>query len=62
MTTITISWNIAAYVLILVCSFIFAITRDDNPGWFGSSKDLAQLLWVLLTIVFTAIWGGVFWW
>lgn len=59
---ITISWNFIVYVLVLVCTYAFAATRDNIPGWFGSSRDWAIILWIILGIIFTAIWGGIFWW
>lgn len=62
MTTVTISWNIMVYVLVLICTFIFAITRDNFSGWLGSSRDWAIMLWIVFTLLFTAIWGGIFWW
>lgn len=62
MTTVTIGWNIIVYVLALICTFVFAITRDNSPTWLGSSRDWEIMLWIVLTLFFTAIWGGIFWW
>lgn len=62
MIMVTIGWNIIVYVLVLICTFIFAITRDNSPGWLGFSRDWAIMLWIVFALLFTAIWGGIFWW
>lgn len=59
---IIVEWNIIVYILVLICTFIYAITRDNTPGWLGSSRDWAGIWWVIFTFAFTAIWGGIFWW
>lgn len=59
---IAITWDIIVYVLILVCTLVFVLTRDNTPHWFGYNREWALFFWVVLALVFTAIWGGVFWW
>ncbi len=61
---ITITWHLILYMLIEIVGFIWAICSDDTEhGYVGlSTRDCRIMLWIILSIIFTTIYGGIFWW
>lgn len=59
---ITIEWHLLVYILINVVVFIWSITRDDDEGLLGSDRMWAFLLFLLVLVMSTLIYGGCFWW
>lgn len=54
------------FIIVEIATLVFAITRDDYSGGgyidFGSTRDWAIVLWVVLSIIAVLIFGGIFWW
>lgn len=59
---IMIHWNFIIYGVILGGTLMFALTRDHTYFWFGSDMEWAIIIWIIFAVVFTPIWGGIFWW
>lgn len=59
---ITITWNVLVYALIFVCTLVFVLRMDNTPHWFGSNREWALVWYPIAMAIFTAIWGGIFWW
>lgn len=59
---ITIEWHLLVYIGVNLFVFIWAITRDGHEGYLGSSKTWAFFLFILVLIISTLIYGGLFWW
>ncbi len=61
---ITITCHFILFVLIEIIGYEWA-RRGDN-GWnslFGmTSRDFRIGLWIILSIIGTLIYGGIFWW
>lgn len=58
------TWHLILYMLIEIIGFVWAISGDSRAsGYFAiSSRDCRITLWLVLTFVFTLIYGGIFWW
>lgn len=41
---------------------LFLILKPRNSGGLWGSFDLETPFWILILIVFLAVWGGIFWW
>ena len=59
---ITFEWHLLIYILVNAVVFIWAITRDDYEGFLGSNRDWAIILFFLVLIISTSIYGGIAWW
>lgn len=59
---ITFEWHLLIYILINASLFVWAITRDDYEGFLGSDQTWAFFFFVLVLIISTSIYGGIFWW
>lgn len=61
---IQIAWHCTLLIIAIIIGFIWAITRDDyDGGYLGiSSQFIAIVVWIILTIMAVAIYGGIFWW
>lgn len=57
--------HIILYMLLEIVSFVWAISQDsDDGGGFLriTDRDIAIVVWIVFTILFTLIYGGIFWW
>jgi hypothetical protein len=47
----------------MIGGLFYATTRDSRcHDYFGSKRDWAELIYIIFAVVFTLIWGGIFWW
>ena len=59
---ITIEWHLLIYIIVNAFVFVWAITRDGTEGYLGSDRGWAFMLFLLVLIISTSIYGGIFWW
>lgn len=61
---ITISWHLILYILLEIIGFVWALCGDDTSGGYISitTRDYRVILWIVLSIILTLIYGGIFWW
>lgn len=59
---ITITWHLLTLIILEIAGLIWVATRDGSSGWLGSDRDLAGILYFILSIIVLAIYGGIFWW
>lgn len=59
-----IQWSVIFYAFILIVSGVWAVNGDNTKqGYFGiSTRDCRIFLWIVLIIIGTPIYGGIFWW
>lgn len=64
--TLTLNTPTLIFITAEIATLVFAITREDYSGGgfidFGSNRDWAIVLWVILSIIAVLIFGGIFWW
>lgn len=59
---ITIEWNILVYGIVVILSLCYLIFADDEEsGGYISIPIVKPFLFIGL-IIYTLIWGGIFWW
>ena len=59
---ITITWHCVLLILAIVIFFFWAITRDGDGSYGISTRDVAILLWIIISGIAIVIYGGIFWW
>ena len=59
---ITLSWHLFLYLLVEIMGLVWAIKGDDDCAYGISTRDCRFIAWVILTIIITLIYGGIFWW
>ena len=59
---ITMTWHFILFMLIEIVGFVWTICGDDYGSYGISARDCRIVLWIILTIVLTLIYGGIFWW
>lgn len=57
---ISLHWNVIVFVLVLIVGVGYLISGDEDHG--GYLPDLGKPLCFIGLIIYTLIWGGVFWW
>lgn len=50
------------YLLVEVIGLVWAIMGDDDGAYGISTRDCRIIAWIILTIIITLIYGGIFWW
>lgn len=55
---ITISWHLILYIVFAV----YCLYKAANDSSRGIGAGFPFALWIILLIVVTAIYGGIFWW
>ena len=58
----TMTWHLILYMLVLIIGFVWAIMGDDDGAYGISTRACRLILWIILTIVISLIYGGIFWW
>lgn len=62
-TSISINLVWLIYIIVMIGGLFYATTRDSRcHDYFGSKRDWAELIYIIFAVVFTLIWGGIFWW
>ena len=60
---IVIEWHLLVYIIINLLVFIWAVTRDGDAGFLlGSYRFWAFVFFLLVAIISTLIYGGIYWW
>lgn len=59
---ITIEWHLLIYIIVNLLVFIWAVTRDDYEGFLGSDRTWAFFLFLIVALITTLIYGGIYWW
>ncbi len=59
---ITLTWHLMLYMLVIIIGLVWAIMGDDDGAYGISARDCRMILWIILTIIITLIYGGIFWW
>lgn len=59
---ITIEWHLLAYIVFNLVVLIWAISRDNYDKYFGSDRFWALILFIILAIMSTLLYGGIYWW
>lgn len=54
---INIHWSTLIYIVVIYIIVIGLYRSDDD-----TSFNFKPLMWIFGAILFTAIWGGIFWW
>lgn len=56
---ISLHWNVIVFVLVLIVGIGYLIFGDEEYGYL---PDLRKPLCFIALIIYTLIWGGIFWW
>jgi hypothetical protein len=59
-----IHWTTVVFGIILTI-LLYRSFKDYSNGSgsrYGDISGLINIFWILVTIIFVAIWGGIFWW
>lgn len=60
---ITLHWSTLVFIVVII-PLIYLSFKDysDGGGSYMDMSGLYNIFWVLVSIIFVAIWGGIFWW
>lgn len=59
-----ISYEWLAYILTMVF-LLWRVFKDYSDEWGGgyiNLNGLPNFVWLIVTIVFNLVWGGIYWW
>ncbi len=56
---ISLHWNIVIYAVVFISSIGYLLFGGEEYGYL---PDLRKPLCFIALIIYTLIWGGVFWW
>lgn len=57
--------NIVVYIILEAVSLVWSASRDNSEGvgfLSFSKRNIALFVWVVVSVLFTLIYGGFFWW
>jgi hypothetical protein len=58
-------YNVVAIIVILILLYLSLKNNSDGGGHGDYSFDMSWIInafWILILIIFVALWGGIFWW
>lgn len=58
-------YNVIAIIVILILLYFSLKNNSDGDGHGDYSFDFSWIInafWILMLIIFVALWGGIFWW
>lgn len=58
---ITIEWNLIVYILIMLFGLLYLIFGKEESSNYISIPLIKPVVFVCM-VVYTVIWGGIFWW
>lgn len=56
------SWLVFAPIIIVLLILTFYLRESNHGNFTPDTSVLSNLFWGIVTVVFSLIWGGFFWW
>lgn len=64
MVNLHLHWSTLVYgvILIILLTLTFWRYKPSGAMWGPDLSGLSNIFWGVVTVIFTLIWGGIFWW